>query len=67
MPRKDGMTVLREVRGDVTTTALPVIILTADRDAEIAVMEEGADDYMSKPLDPQRLVMRVRAVLRRRE
>ncbi len=66
MPRMDGMSVLREVRADIKTTALPIIILTTNRDAEIAVMEEGADDYMPKPLDPQRLLMRVRAVLRRK-
>lgn len=66
MPRMDGMMVLKRIRSHLPTAALPVIILTANRDAEIAVMDQGADDYMPKPLDPQRLVMRVRAVLRRK-
>lgn len=66
MPRMDGKMVLKRIRSNIATAALPVIILTANRDAEIEVMEEGADDYMPKPLDPQRLVMRVRAVLRRK-
>jgi type II secretory ATPase GspE/PulE/Tfp pilus assembly ATPase PilB-like protein/CheY-like chemotaxis protein len=66
MPRMDGKMVLKRIRSNIATAALPVVILTANRDAEIGVMEEGADDYMPKPLDPQRLVMRVRAVLRRK-
>ena len=66
MPRMNGTMVLRRIRSNVQTASLPIIILTANRDAEIAVMDQGADDYMPKPLDPQRLVMRVRAVLRRK-
>jgi type II secretory ATPase GspE/PulE/Tfp pilus assembly ATPase PilB-like protein/CheY-like chemotaxis protein len=66
MPRMDGTAVLRRLRSNLSTASLPVIILTADRDAEIAVMEQGADDYMPKPLEPLRLVMRVKAVLRRK-
>lgn len=66
MPRMDGGAVLRRVRSNLNTASLPVIVLTANRDAEISVMEDGADDYMPKPLDPQRLVMRVKAVLRRK-
>jgi CheY-like chemotaxis protein len=66
MPRLDGTMVLKRIRSNVQTASLPIIILTANRDAEIAVMDQGADDYMPKPLDPQRLVMRVKAVLRRK-
>ena len=66
MPRLNGIMTLRRIRSNLASAALPVVILTANRDAELAVMEDGADDYLSKPLEPARLVARVRALLRRR-
>jgi type II secretory ATPase GspE/PulE/Tfp pilus assembly ATPase PilB-like protein len=66
MPRLDGMATLARIRQNLATGALPVIVQTANREAEIRVMEAGADDYLAKPVDPSRLVARVRAVLRRR-
>jgi type II secretory ATPase GspE/PulE/Tfp pilus assembly ATPase PilB-like protein/CheY-like chemotaxis protein len=68
MPRLDGREVLRRLRSNVATAALPVIVLTGndDGDTEVALMNEGADDYLRKPLDPSRLIARVRAVLRRK-
>lgn len=67
MPRLGGREVLRHTRSDARTASLPVIILTgtADMDAEIELMEAGADDYIRKPIDPARFVSRVRAALRR--
>jgi DNA-binding response OmpR family regulator len=65
MPRLDGRETLRRLRqrGDW----IPVILLTqingtAER---IMALEEGADDYLNKPFDPQELAVRIRAVLRR--
>lgn len=65
MPRTDGREVLRRLRAKDNWT--PVILLTqitgtAER---IMALEEGADDYLSKPFDPQELVVRIKAVLRR--
>ena len=67
MPRKGGREVLKEVRRNMATVGLPVIILTGttDPDVEFAVMEEGADDYIRKPFDPRRFTWRVKAALRR--
>jgi DNA-binding response OmpR family regulator len=67
MPNLDGREVLRQMRSAVATAAIPVIVLTGsdDSDTEVALMNEGADDYLRKPLDPARFVARVKAVLRR--
>ncbi len=66
LPGKDGMALLREMRGRRDTT--PVLIVTA-RDAvaeRVAGLNAGADDYVLKPFDLDELVARVRALLRRR-
>jgi type II secretory ATPase GspE/PulE/Tfp pilus assembly ATPase PilB-like protein/CheY-like chemotaxis protein len=67
MPRLDGRETLRRIRGNVVTAALPVIVLTGSEDEslEIDLMEEGADDYIRKPLEPARFLARVRGALRR--
>lgn len=65
MPQLDGRETLRRLRrqGDWT----PVILLTqvTGTAQRIMAIEEGADDYLNKPFDPQELVVRIRAVLRR--
>ena len=65
MPVLDGRELVRRLRAAGVTT--PTILLTrvgesGERSAEL---EEGADDYLNKPFDPQELLARVRAVLRR--
>jgi type II secretory ATPase GspE/PulE/Tfp pilus assembly ATPase PilB-like protein/ActR/RegA family two-component response regulator len=67
MPRMGGRDVLRRVRASVTTASLPVVVLTGtlDENAEVEVMEAGADDYVRKPVDPPRFAARIRAALRR--
>lgn len=65
MPGLDGRETLRQMR--VAGVSVPVILLTrVGAPAERAMaLEEGADDYLNKPFDPQELVARIRAVLRR--
>jgi DNA-binding response OmpR family regulator len=65
MPRLNGRETLRRMRerGDWT----PVILLTqvSGKAERIMALEEGADDYLNKPFDPQELVVRIRAIIRR--
>jgi DNA-binding response OmpR family regulator len=64
LPKLDGYAVLKELR---QRSSLPVIMLTSrtqQRD-RILGLDTGADDYLSKPFDPDELLARVRAVLRR--
>lgn len=67
MPRMTGQEVLRRLRSSVSTSAFPVVVLTGATDdrTEIDMMEAGADDYVRKPLDPERFVARIKAALRR--
>ena len=67
MPRMDGRAVLRWVRETPATRPLPVVVFTASQGEalEAEVMDEGADDYIRKPLDPPRFIARIRATLRR--
>jgi DNA-binding response OmpR family regulator len=59
--------VLRWLRRTRATAAIPVIVFTATGlGSEVEMMDAGADDYIRKPLQPERFVSRVRAVLRRR-
>jgi type IV pilus assembly protein PilB len=67
MPILGGREVLSSVRNSMTTAGLPVVVLTGtpDPEADIELMEQGADDYIRKPIDPLRFMSRVKAVLRR--
>ncbi len=67
LPGLDGLEVLRRLRQGRTTSAVPVILVTAKAgEADRVVgLELGADDYITKPFSPRELVARVRAVLRR--
>ncbi len=66
MPRLDGIGVLEELRARVLTSSIPVIVLTArGEETEGVVLDLGAQDYLTKPVQPASLQARVRAVLRR--
>jgi len=69
MPRKDGFSLLRELRESSAWADLPVIILTAmgDMDGKIRGMELGADDYVTKPFKLIELQTRVNSALLVRE
>ena len=66
MPKLDGLSVLRKIRGD--GNGIPVLILTAksEIDDRVAGLDAGADDYLTKPFAMKELLARVRAMLRRR-
>jgi len=65
MPKPDGREVCRQLRAAGNWT--PILMLTQVGEAPERAMslEEGADDYLNKPFDPNELVARIRAVLRR--
>lgn len=64
LPGLDGVEVCQQIRRLATT---PVLMLTARVDTvdQITGLEIGADDYVSKPVDPRLLLARLRAILRR--
>lgn len=69
LPETDGTEVCRILKGDVNTSAIPVVMLTAKGEESdiVAGLELGADDYITKPFSPKVLLARIRAVLRRKE
>ncbi len=65
LPGEDGMSICRRLREQGNN--IPIIMLTArggDSD-RIGGLEAGADDYLAKPFNPQELLARIKAVLRR--
>jgi DNA-binding response OmpR family regulator len=67
MPKLNGFEVLKELRENEATASIRVILLTArsgDSDVDQA-FDVGADDYVTKPFNPQELRQRVRAQLSR--
>ncbi|HXW03682.1 MAG TPA: response regulator transcription factor [Vicinamibacterales bacterium] len=67
LPGMDGMLVCRAVRSDPATAATPIIMLTArgEESDRVSGLEQGADDYVTKPFSPKELTARVTALLRR--
>ncbi|WP_068773369.1 response regulator transcription factor [Paenibacillus sp. FJAT-26967] len=65
LPKMDGLQVCRKLREQ--NNLVPIIMLTAMQDLsdKIAGLDNGADDYMTKPFSPQELVSRIQAIIRR--
>ena len=66
LPRLDGLSVLRQMRSEGVQT--PVLMLTARTTVpdKVAGLNAGADDYLTKPFDPEKLLARVSAMTRRK-
>jgi putative two-component system response regulator len=69
MPRLDGIAVCERLKAHPTRRLIPIVILTAsqDRATRLRGIAAGADDYLSKPFDPNELLIRTRVLLRERE
>ena len=67
MPNRDGWSVARLVRADEAIAKTPIVMLTArvETDDKNLGLDIGADDYIPKPFNPNEVVARVCAVLRR--
>ncbi|MFA9423277.1 MAG: response regulator transcription factor [Sedimentibacter sp.] len=67
LPKKDGMTILKELKNQSIYKDIPVIILTAKSMEldKVKGLESGADDFITKPFGVLELLARVKAVLRR--
>ncbi len=67
LPEEDGLSILRRLRSSGATRNTPVIMLTAKNTEydRVIGLDNGADDFISKPFGMMELVARVRAVLRR--
>ncbi|WP_424766331.1 response regulator transcription factor [Paenibacillus sp. sgz302251] len=65
LPKMDGIQVCQELRKQ--SNAVPIVMLTALQDVtdKIAGLNNGADDYMTKPFSPQELISRIQAIFRR--
>lgn len=68
MPGLDGSALCRAIKSDPETDFIPVILLTAKTDlaSRLDGLEGGADDYLTKPFEPQELRLRIRNLLRAR-
>lgn len=67
LPGEDGVSLLKRIRENSETAAIPVIMVTA-KGAEfdkVKALDLGADDYVTKPFGMMELVSRIKAVLRR--
>ena len=69
MPKKTGIDLCRALKNDLATSHIPIILLTAKGNLESLKTgyEEGADDYISKPFQPQILKTRISNLIRNRE
>lgn len=69
LPGIDGLEICRQLRTARATSSVPVVMVTARADEanRIAGLDQGADDYITKPFSVREVVARVRAVLRRTE
>ena len=68
LPGMDGKDVCRVLKSNPVTQTIPVLMLTAKAEEldRVVGLELGADDYVTKPFSPRELVLRIKAILRRR-
>ncbi|TNE28828.1 MAG: tetratricopeptide repeat protein [Bacteroidetes bacterium] len=68
MPKVDGIELVEFVKKNVDTSHIPVILLTAksDKESRMLGLKHDADDYISKPFDPDELIARMDNLLRQR-
>jgi len=67
MPNMDGFEATKLLRSKLQTATIPILMLTAkkDKESEIKGLDYGADDYITKPFDLDKLLARIEMLLRR--
>ena len=65
MPGKDGMEILMELKSNPHTVTIPVVVLTGEQDVtiEIACLQKGAEDFITKPYSPEVVLSRISRIL----
>lgn len=66
MPKVNGIEVCRQLKGDASLPFMPIILITAKSGTEdvLAGLEAGAEEYLTKPVDQQALLARVKSMLK---
>lgn len=69
LPDVSGIEVCRQIKQDTDTRSIPILIVTGmiDRARRLEGLNAGADDFVSKPIDPVELTARVRSLLRAKQ
>ncbi|MCR4274833.1 MAG: response regulator transcription factor [Candidatus Campbellbacteria bacterium] len=65
LPKKDGISICREVRGCGKTVPILSLSVQGDTSTKVNLLDAGVDDYLTKPFCVDELIARVRALLRR--
>lgn len=67
LPDEDGLSIIRKLKSDPRTSYPPIILVTAKTSEidKVKGLDQGADDYMTKPFGVMELISRVKALLRR--
>ena len=67
LPDRDGLSLVKDLREHTETAAIPIIMVTAKTSEmdKVKGLDQGADDYMTKPFGIMELISRVKAMLRR--
>lgn len=67
LPDRDGLSILKDLRSSGGTAKIPIIMVTAKTSEmdKVKGLDQGADDYMTKPFGIMELISRVKAILRR--
>jgi putative two-component system response regulator len=69
MPGKSGYELCHELKEDVETRLIPIVMITGltDREDKVRGIESGADDFLNKPIFPEELFARVKSLLKLKE